>query len=419
MIRGRLLMRCLRRLGILVLGLASSWLVPDSALACGGFFQGPIEERVVNQNAERIVFSRTEDSVSAYIQIRYEGDPADFAWIIPVMTRPQLDVADPALFDVLDWYTAPTFRFPRPGGGGGGGGGGLEFGCGGSASRGMDGGDDDMGGDADADGDTVAVWGEENVGPFSTAVITADEPEDLTRWLEDHEYRIPEEGYGIIAEYVEEGYFFVAVRLQADAGTDLIQPLVITYQGTEPCVPLRLTQVAAVPDLPVYVWIVADEQAYPYNYARAFVDDRQVVRIPGGTTNYLDLVSEVVNAAGEGRAFVTEYAQPTERLPNLSQPFGDYYYGPTQEGSQEAEDIVRSGDYITRLYTQIDPQEMTLDPIFEFDADLADVSNIHDLTEPGASAGLTPRRGSALAFALSGGAPIVIAIGLLFRRRRR
>ena len=91
---------------------------PGAAFACGGFFcdPGPTNLTAINQNAERIVFVRDTEAnrVSAYIQIRYEGDPVDFAWVVPVVSRPELDTADPNLFDAFDRATAPQFIFPPP-----------------------------------------------------------------------------------------------------------------------------------------------------------------------------------------------------------------------------------------------------------------------------------------------------------------
>lgn len=409
------------RFGLLSLVVVAA---PNAAWACGGFFcdgGGPTRTTAINQNAERIVFVRdtAANEVSAYIQIRYEGDPVDFAWVVPVVSRPALDVADPGIFDALDQATAPVFIFPGPtGGGGGGGGGGSGFGCGGamaSSDRELAGGDDSADGDADADDTGVNVWGQGGVGSYETAIITADDSADLTRWLGENDYAVPPEAEPVIASYVAEGSFFVAIRLQADANVDTLEPLVIRYQGDEPCVPLRLTQVAATDNMGVLVWIVGDEQAYPYNYARALVDDDDVVLNPADrTTNYLDLLSGAVDAAG-GQAFITEFAQPTSTLPDLSLPSGSYYGG-YFEGSVEAEEIVRSGRYITRMYTEIDPQDMTLDPIFQFDADLTDVSNIHDFTQPSAAAGIA---GGNVRYASVGAglAPLALALGIGWRRR--
>jgi hypothetical protein len=37
--------------------------------------------------------------------------------------------------------------------------------------------------------------------------------------------------------------------------------------------------------------------------------------------------------------------------------------------------------YVTRFYGQLSPEEMTVDPVFDFNGQLPDVSNIHDLTQ--------------------------------------
>jgi hypothetical protein len=388
--------------------------LPRPAGACGGLFcnQGPSNTTVIDQNAERIVFVKGRETVKAYIQVQYQGEPVDFAWVVPVQARPTLSVADPSIFNAFDQATAPQFVFPGQtfdGSAGACGPGAATAGCG-MAADGAAAGDEAFRTDGDEDPDgTTAVWGTDNVGPYETAIITADEPEDLTDWLADHDYTVPPEAYGLIAQYVEEGQFFVAIRLQAQAGIDLIQPLVIEYAGPEPCVPLRLTQVAAQPDMGVLIWIVSDAQAYPYNYARALVEhDFVSLDSNTGTTNYLDMVTLAVDSAGSGRAFVTEYAQPVSAVPDLSSV------------SVEAERIVRQGAYLTRLYTRISPQEMTIDPIFEMDPDLADVSNVHDFTQPGASAGiLAPRRGRAYAAALGSGLPLAVALGLAVTGRRR
>src|SRR5207247_6909017 len=36
--------------------------------------------------------------------------------------------------------------------------------------------------------------------------------------------------------------------------------------------------------------------------------------------------------------------------------------------------------YLTRVYTRISPEDMTIDPVFKFDSTLPEISNIHDLS---------------------------------------
>jgi hypothetical protein len=43
----------------------------------------------------------------------------------------------------------------------------------------------------------------------------------------------------------------------------------------------------------------------------------------------------------------------------------------------EAQELLQSRPYVTRLYTTMSAEEMTMDPAFNFNADLRDVSNVH------------------------------------------
>ena len=53
----------------------------------------------VNQQAERIIFSHEEDgSVTAVIQIQYQGPSEQFAWMLPVAGSPEISVSSDAAF---------------------------------------------------------------------------------------------------------------------------------------------------------------------------------------------------------------------------------------------------------------------------------------------------------------------------------
>jgi hypothetical protein len=67
----------------------------------------------------------------------------------------------------------------------------------------------------------------------------------------------------------------------------------------------------------------------------------------------------------EGKAFITEYAQPSSQL-RVVDPL--------------LQELRQQYPYVTRFYGQMSPEEMTLDPVFDFNPDLSDISNIHDLT---------------------------------------
>src|SRR5688572_22327275 len=81
------------------------------AHACGGFFCS--QAQPVNQAAERIVFSQNGDgTVTAVIQILYEGPSENFSWLLPISTVPDNDdiaVASDLAFARLQAATNPTY----------------------------------------------------------------------------------------------------------------------------------------------------------------------------------------------------------------------------------------------------------------------------------------------------------------------
>jgi len=284
------------------------------------------------------------------VQINYTGSAPDFSWVVPVPSYPHVDVAEIATFDELSNLTAPIFQPP------------LMPGC---AAVPMSAASDTT---AVQEGGVV-VLGSGTAGPYAYDVVTSPDPNELITWLRTNNYRITEEMEPLVAVYTFEGMIFLAMKLQPDEGVQDIQPVVMTYESTHPMIPLRLTAVAANPNMTVVTWVFADSQAYPVNYARPSIKDADIRSNFGmfGGTNYLTLVDETVDLY-DGRAFITEYAQPTDALISM---------GP-QDG--QVIDFLREFDYVTRFFGRISPEEMTVDPTFDFDDSLPNVSNIHDLS---------------------------------------
>ena len=186
----------------------------------------------------------------------------------------------------------------------------------------------------------------------------------LIRWLRDNQYRVEEPMEPLINAYVEEGFSFLAMRLLPDEGVDSIAPIEITYPSEAPMIPLRLTAVAANPDMAVLTWFYADRQAVPVNYGHMEVADEELTFSTFGGHNYRTLMGQRADEFG-GQAFITEYAAPTREL-FVSDPY--------------LADLHARFPYVTRLNTLISPEEMTVDPVFAYDPNAKDVSNVHDLS---------------------------------------
>ncbi len=349
---------------------AALTLVPGAALACGGFF---CSSAPVDQQAERVLFAQEADGVwSVYVEIMYQGEAQDFAWVVPVPEAPELDTWYGAAFSALDQATQPNYQpdgrcFPPA-----------------------------LAGSAEDDGDNAAaledeqngrvnVLAREQVGPFDTVTVESRDPRALVEWLRVNGFRIVPEMEPFIALYTAEGLAFTAMKLQPGEDTASIKPIKMTYRSAAPIVPLRLTSVAAMPEMGVKVWVLGDKRYGPANVPEIEIPLEEVV-FDWNTwqTNYIPLVARKVDEAG-GHGFVTEYAQATD---DLAMQIGGGFVPEWREDYDEAiaarDDLARllgSRPYLTRLYTRVSPEEMDLDPIFEATGG-EDVSNIHVLPAP-------------------------------------
>jgi hypothetical protein len=287
--------------------------VAEPARACGGFFCSSQTPIPVDQTAERILFEVNDDaSVTATVEVSYFGDPSAFSWIVPVPETPtSVDVASPSVLLLLDQATRPrilprpTFCStpPSPGGGS-------------DAGTGVDAGSLSDGGSPAGDGGVV-VQPLPNVGPYGEiVVVSATDPAELVTWLNDNDYLVTAAMEPFIAQYVDEGQKFLAVRLQPSAGVDDIVPIRFTCPGDGPHIPLRMTAIAARPELSVIAFIAGAGRYRSLEYPDFVVDPADVRLDRFGRYNYFPLVSWLVDEEG-GRAFVTERAQPAASIKTL------------------------------------------------------------------------------------------------------
>lgn len=454
-------------LALSALGAALTALVaPSPASACGGFVcsQTPPPDpppdftpgTPVNQSGEAIIYARQPDgSLSMTVQIRYEGDTGDFAWILPVPVVPEISVGSDAAFEALRAFSEPVFRTTSR----------TEGTCAevpecpaeriDCSSRSTDRVPVFDAAFAAADAATapdmagpVTVYAEGPVGPYETAVIGSSDAAEVVAWLNDAGFGLPEDAAPPLQEYADDGFLFVALRMATAASTDLIQPVTLHMATDEVgCLPIRLTRIAATEDMPITTYFLGEDRVVPTNYSMVRVPLEDTPELWTGERRWSGAVGAVVDTVG-GQGFVTEYAgddpdlditlpaiddlSDTTDLAIFLQALVDRGYGdasttiPTLEahitapdgqsvlgyincvtrfrttgscgGEPEAFDpaaIVASltaseteprqaftdqlarVSYLTRMSTAMDPDEMTVDPVFEVDPAMPDVSNVH------------------------------------------
>jgi hypothetical protein len=328
----------------------------SQVLACGGLF---CQTTPVLQEEERIIFTMNpDDTITAYVQIAYEGAAPNFSWVVPVPSVPEVDVAEMETFDELEMLTDPIIIAPQF----------VECEPASQIAQ------------AEAIMATFAptpttfaeveVLASGTAGPYAFDVITSADPNALIYWLRDNAYTLTPMMEPLIHAYNTEGMIFLAMKLQPDADVQDIKPVVMTYQSDHPMIPIRLTAVAAVEDMRVLTWIFGNQQAIPTNYANPVIYDEALrgnYDLEGGT-NYPDLVNATVDLYG-GQAFITEYAMPTSDLAAMH---------PTDNLVNE---LVQNYAYVTRFSGRMSPDEMTLDPTFILDGSGEDISNVRDLSQ--------------------------------------
>lgn len=299
------------------LTLLTSWGASD-ALACGGTFcdQPPPGQPAmpVDQSGETILFVMHEETVEAHIQIQYTGDAERFAWVIPVSKTPEFSVGSQQLFVNMLNATVPTFQiqqtqdfcgFADSGSNGGG------FGCGMSAEDTVAvsaANDSGAGGTAGFQNEDNIVKLRQTVGAYEVAVLESANVDRVLKWLEDNGFLGDDDAPPILADYVDKGSSFAVIKMRAGAGLDETHPLIMRYEGGEPCVPLTLTGIAAEDDMDIRVFFLSDERVMPSNYQSVEINEARL-DWSNPSTSYKQLVTAAVDAAGsDGLGFVTEYA---------------------------------------------------------------------------------------------------------------
>lgn len=296
----------------LTLGAAlATALAPRIADACGGMFcdGGPMP-MPVDQTGENILFVWEGDYIEAHVQIQYTGEAAEFGWVLPLQSVPEFSVGSQPLFDALLASTVPTYGYTQTRDDCSLDEGGQDPNGTGISGTAAGDGSESSGGDPSGGPPGPQILLTETVGAFDITVLQGADPMEVYDWLAENGYQQDPEALPILGEYIEEGFLFGAVKLTGGADVDEIHPIVLRFQGSEPCVPLRLTRIAAVDDMGVRSFFLGDARMVPLNYRHVLVNQLKVDWI--SPTNYNAVVTEAVDEEhADGRAFVTEYAGPS------------------------------------------------------------------------------------------------------------
>lgn len=299
---------------------AASLLSPREALACGGCFAPPTETTVVN--AHRMVLSVSPRQTVLWDQIQYSGEPSAFAWVLPVKRGAVLSVGSDAWFETLEAATAVRVTAPNVSCGGG------WFACGGFSS--------DAGGLAEGGfGDQVTVLHRGTVGPYETATLATDTRGALNAWLSENGFAVDPSTQPVIDAYVDEGFDFIALRLQPGKDVREMKPVRVITPGASPTLPLRMVAAGTGANVAITLFTISEARLETQGFASVSIP-RDLLAWDFGAqeSNYGELREKTLAAADGGRAFLTPYAQQGSLLsPGFGAPL-------TTAGSQSPVDTI-------------------------------------------------------------------------------
>jgi hypothetical protein len=286
---------------------------PPAAHACGGTFcdrggAASIPQRV-DQSGENILFVEADGYIEAHVQIRYQGDPASFAWLVPMSEVPEVSIGSQPLFDSLVADSVPVYGVRT-----------TIMGCTGDSTTSEATGCGPTKTNSSTRGGTAADQQNRSaemmdpigktVGSFDVTILQPKSSDEVLGWLTDNGFQLPARSLELVGRYVDGGSVFAAVRLVPGAGVKEIHPIVFRYHATRPSIPIQLTAVAATTDMRVRVFVLGAGRMVPSNYRHVELDDARL-DWPTFAGNYETAVARAVDETGDGLGFVTEYAGPS------------------------------------------------------------------------------------------------------------
>ncbi len=260
----------IKLLWIVLLSLSLLLVGAERAWAFCGFYVSKADASLYNQ-ASQVILAHHEDQTILTMASDYQGQPQDFALVVPVptvITRDQVQVTEPALMERLDAFSAPRLveYFDRdpceplpimaP----------LTMRAAvinGPINRALG----------------VTVVDRFTVGEYDIVILSAQESQGLATWLRRSGYQIPKGVAPLLQPYIRQGMKFFVARVNLGnyqrSGYQFLRPLQIRYQSPKFMLPIRLGMVNATGPQDLLVYILSPQ-------GRAEVTNYRTVQVPSG-----------------------------------------------------------------------------------------------------------------------------------------
>jgi hypothetical protein len=264
----------MRRLLFLSPLAACLWVFAEPLGAFCGFYVARADTTIFNQ-ASQVVLVRDADRTVLTMVNDFKGDPKEFAVVIPVptfITREQIHVADKALVDHLDAYTAPrlvesfaenpcrvyemkeTLAMPASS---------ARLDAASARNKALG----------------VTIEAQYTVGEYDIVILSAAQSSGLETWLTSNGYRLPAGAGPVLGSYIRQNMrFFVAkvnLREQSRLGFSYLRPLQVAYESPKFMLPIRLGTVTSAGTQELFIYALT-------RTGRVETTNYRTVRLPSG-----------------------------------------------------------------------------------------------------------------------------------------
>lgn len=197
-------------------------ITPVGALADGMLIARPND--IINETDQKAVIWHDGKTQTLILSITFKGDADEFAWIIPVPSKPEVDAGVDEIFTALTQLTNISYSDT-----------GSFIGSVNFAPGGME-------------KSTVTVIETKKVDIYDIAVLTAKDTTDLRKWLEDNDFTYPESREHLLKSYVNKDWYFVAAKINTKSlslarglKTGHATPLKLTFESEKIVYPLKIS----------------------------------------------------------------------------------------------------------------------------------------------------------------------------------
>jgi hypothetical protein len=212
--------------------------VPADAFC--GFYVAQADSKLFNR-ASKVVLSWDDGTAAVTMANDYQGDPKEFAIVVPVPTfieRKQIGIVDMKTVDHLDAFTAPRL---------------VEYTdldpCLGivdmeAVRAAMPASPPQSVLKVSNSVHGVTVEATYDVGEYDVSILSAQQSDGLVQWLTENGYKLPEGAAPVLGSYIKQKmHFFIAkvnLNRMKQSGNGFLRPLQVRYETNKFMLPIRL-----------------------------------------------------------------------------------------------------------------------------------------------------------------------------------